>query len=78
MRKLYMMEKSLLNRGKGVLMKRYLMRRRLASNAALATVEIVILIAIAILLLALFKDQAMALVSKVWAAINKGAGGIVQ
>lgn len=45
MRKLYMMGKSLLNRGKGVLMKRYLMRRRLGSNAALATVEIVILIA---------------------------------
>ena len=52
--------------------------RRINKNAGLATIEIVILIAIAILLLALFKDQAMALVTKVWQAINKGAGGIMQ
>lgn len=56
----------------------HFMRRRLGNNKGIATIEVVILIAIAILLLALFKDQAMALVSKVWAAINKGVGGIMQ
>jgi hypothetical protein len=72
MRKMCLMKNSL---NSGAM---YVMRRRLGNNKGIATIEVVILIAIAILLLALFKDQAMALVSKVWAAINKGAGGIMQ
>ena len=72
MRKMYLMKDSLNNSAM------HFMRRRLGNKKGIATIEVVILIAIAILLLALFKDQAMALVSKVWAAINKGVGGIMQ
>ena len=72
MRKMYLIKDSLNSSTM------HFMRRRLGNNKGIATIEVVILIAIAILLLALFKDQAMALVSKVWAAINKGAGGIMQ
>ncbi len=72
MRKMYLMKDSLNSSAM------QLLRRRLGNNKGIATIEVVILIAIVILLLALFKDQAMALVSKVWAAINKGAGGIMQ
>ncbi len=72
MRKMYLMKDSLNSSAM------QLLRRRLGNNKGIATIEVVILIAIVILLLALFKDQAMALVSKVWAAINKGAGGIIQ
>ena len=72
MRKIYLMKDSLNSSAM------QLLRRRLGNNKGIATIEVVILIAIVILLLALFKDQAMALVSKVWAAINKGAGGIMQ
>ena len=47
------------------------------NNKGVAVIEIVLILAILVALVVIFHDQAMALVSKIWASIVKGASGII-
>lgn len=51
------------------------LQKRRKSNKGVAVIEIVLVVLVA--LVVIFHDQAMALISKIWASIIKGASGVI-
>ena len=47
------------------------------NNKGVAIIEIVLILAILVALVVIFHDEALALVSKIWASIIKGASGVI-
>lgn len=46
------------------------------NNGGIAVIEIVLIIVVAIALVAIFKNQAIALVNKIWKSVTEGSTGI--
>lgn len=51
--------------------------RKRRNNKGVAIIEIVLILAILVALVVIFHDEALALVSKIWASIIKGASGVI-
>ena len=53
-------------------------KRKRTSNKGVAVIEIVLILVVLLALIVIFKDQSVALVNKIWNAINKGAGSVMN
>ena len=51
--------------------------KRRKNNKGVAVIEIVLILAILVALVVIFHDQALNLVTKIWASIVKGAGSVL-
>lgn len=52
--------------------------RKRRNNKGVAIIEIVLILAVVLVaLVVIFHDEALALVSKIWASIIKGASGVI-